>query len=106
MFFLWINLNFIKATAPISIHHCQVDVKGKMKIKLMGEWAQIAGKKEVMLMYDPSNIRSLFIRLEIEYPCGKWDQAVVAINGTLYTDHTKMIDEDDEVCVMPHIEGG
>ena len=39
-----------------------------MKIKLMGEWALIAGKKEVMLMYDPSNIRSLFIRLEIEYP--------------------------------------
>ena len=77
-----------------------------MKIKLMGEWSVIAGKKEVQLMYDPSNIRSLFIRLEIEYPCGKWDQAVVAINGTLYTDHTKMIIEDDEVCVMPHIEGG
>ena len=77
-----------------------------MWIKLMGEWAQIAGKKEVQLMYDPSNIRALFIRLEIEYPCGKWDQAVVAINGTLYTDHTKMIEETDEVCVMPHIEGG
>ena len=77
-----------------------------MKIKLMGEWALIADKKEVQLMYDPHSIRSLFIRLEIEYPCGKWDQAVVAINGTLYTDHTKIIHEDDEVCVMPHIEGG
>ena len=49
----------------------------------MGEWAVIAGKKEVQLMYDPHSIRSLFIRLEIEYPCGKWDQAVIAINGTL-----------------------
>ena len=77
-----------------------------MKIKLMGEWVVIAGKKKVQLMYDPHNIRSLFIRLEIEYPCGKWDQAVVAINGTLYTDHTKMIKGEDEVCVMPHIEGG
>ena len=77
-----------------------------MKIKLMGEWAIIAGKSEVMLMYDPSNIRSLFIRLEIEYPCGKWTTAVVAINGVLYTDHSKLIQEDDEVCVMPHIEGG
>ena len=77
-----------------------------MKIKLMGEWALIAGKKEVQLMYDPHSIRSLFIRLEIEYPCGKWDQAVVAINGTLYTDHTKMIKGEDEDCVMPYIEGG
>ena len=78
-----------------------------MKIKLMGEWAQIAGKKEVQLMYDPSNIRSLFIRLEIEYPCGKWDQATVAINGVLYTNHNKIIvPEEDEVCVMPTIEGG
>ena len=42
----------------------------------MGEWAVIAGKSEVMLMYDPSNIRSLFIRLEIEYPCGKWTTAL------------------------------
>ena len=77
-----------------------------MKIKLMGEWALIADKKEVQLMYDPHSIRSLFIRLEIEYPCGKWGQAIVAINGTLYTDHTKMIKENDEVCVMPYIEGG
>ena len=57
----------------------------------MSEWALIAGKKEVQLMYNPHSIRSLFIRLEIEYPCGKWDQAVVAINGTLYTEHKKMI---------------
>jgi sulfur carrier protein ThiS len=78
-----------------------------MKIKLMGEWAVIAGSKEVMLMYDPSNIRSLFIRLEIEYPCGKWDQAIVAINGVLYTSHNKtIVPEEDEVCIMPHIEGG
>ena len=72
----------------------------------MGEWALIAGKKEVQLMYDPHSIRSLFIRLEIEYPCGKQYQAIVAINGTLYTDHTKMIKGEDEVCVMPYIEGG
>jgi molybdopterin converting factor small subunit len=77
-----------------------------MKIKLMGEWAQIAGQSIVQPMYDPSNIRSLFIRLEIEWPCGKWDQATVAINGTLYTDHTKKIEETDEVVVMPAIEGG
>ena len=77
-----------------------------MKIKLMGEWAVIAGKSEVMLMYDPSNIRSLFIRLEIEYPCDKWTTATVAINGVVYTDHNKMIQEDDDVCVLPHIEGG
>ena len=74
----------------------------------MGEWVQRAkGRKEVMLMYNPHSIRSLFIRLEIEYPCGKWDQATVAINGVLYTDHNKIIiPEEDEVCVMPFIEGG
>ena len=81
--------------------------EARMKIKLMGEWVQRAkGRKEVMLMYNPHSIRSLFIRLEIEYPCGKWDQATVAINGVLYTDHNKIIDVEDEVCVMPAIEGG
>ena len=78
-----------------------------MKIKLMGEWAVITGKKEVKLMYDPSSIRSLYTRLEIEYPCGKWEHSTVAINGTLYSnDWSKTITENDEVCVMPVIEGG
>ena len=81
--------------------------EARMKIKLTGEWVQIAkGRKEVMLMYNPHSIRSLFIRLEIEYPCGRWDQSSVSINGSIYTDHNKSIQVEDEVVVMPAIEGG
>ena len=78
-----------------------------MKIRLTGEWVQIAkGRPVVMLMYNPHTIRSLFIRLEIEYPCGRWNQSSVSINGTIYTDHNKAISFEDEVVVMPAIEGG
>jgi len=78
-----------------------------VKITVMGEWAQIAGSNDIILESHPHNIRKLFQLLEKQYPCGKWDSATVAINHVLYNGSwTKTINEDEEICLLPTIEGG
>jgi len=75
-------------------------------VKLMGECAQIAGQREVILEPPPHNLRQLFKMLEEKHPCGKWEQSTVALNHILYNgDYTKTI-TNEEVCILPTIEGG
>lgn len=72
----------------------------------MGEWATIAGKNEVTLAQPPTNLRELFKMLEESYPCGKWEQSTVALNHVLYNgDYTVPI-TDEDICILPLIEGG
>ena len=45
--------------------------------------------------------------MEEKYPCGKWGTAMVALNHTMYAgDWSRVIKEDEKVCIMPMIEGG
>ena len=77
-----------------------------MIVKVMGEWAQLTGQREVILEPSPRNIRQLFKMLEEKYPCGKWKHSTVALNHVLYNgDYTKTITNED-VCILPTIEGG
>ena len=77
-----------------------------MVIKLMGEWAQTAGKNEIILSQRPHTLRDLLKMLEESYPCGKWEQSTIAVNHVLYNgDYNKTI-TDEDICIMPLIEGG
>lgn len=72
----------------------------------MGEWSHIAGQREVLLEPRPHNLKQLFNMLEEKYPCGKWEQSTVALNHVLYNgDYTVEIKNED-VCILPTIEGG
>ena len=78
-----------------------------MKVLLMGEWRQIAGSSEITLESHPRTIRKLLNAMEEKYPCGKWGTAMVALNHTMYAgDWSRVIKEDEKVCIMPMIEGG
>ena len=77
-----------------------------MKIKLTGEFATLTGKKEVEL-YGPTNIKQLLKALDNSFPNFGWDNSNVAINGVMYSDAWfQPISEDDEIVIMPPIEGG
>jgi len=77
-----------------------------MKIKLTGEFATLTGRKEVEI-YGPTNIRTLLSALDNAYPNYGWDNSNVAINGVMYSDAWfQSITEDDEIVIMPPIEGG
>ena len=77
-----------------------------MKIKLTGEFATLTGRQEVEI-YGPTNIKQLLKALDNSYPNYGWDNSNVAINGTMYSDAWfQQITEDDEVVIMPPIEGG
>ena len=77
-----------------------------MKIKLTGEFATLTGRQEVEI-YGPTNIKQLLKALDNSYPNYGWDNSNVAINGTMYSDAWfQPIAEDDEVVIMPPIEGG
>ena len=72
----------------------------------MGEWAHIVGSNEITLSHSPHNLRELFKMLEESYPCGKWEQSTIALNHVLYNgDYTKKI-TNEEICILPMIEGG
>ena len=78
-----------------------------MKVLLMGEWRHIAGSKEITLESRPHTIRKLLNAMEEKYPCGKWGTAMVALNHTMYAgDWSRVIKEDEKVCIMPMVEGG
>ena len=77
-----------------------------MIVKLTGEFATLTGRKEVEI-YGPTNIKTLLSALDNAYPNYGWDNSNVAINGVMYSDAWfQPIHEDDEVVIMPPIEGG
>ena len=77
-----------------------------MIVKLTGEFATLTGRKEVEI-YGPTNIKTLLSALDNAYPNHGWDNSNVAINGVMYADALfQPIAEDDEIVIMPPIEGG
>jgi len=77
-----------------------------MKVKLTGEFATFTGRQEVEI-YGPTNIKQLLAGLDNSYPNHGWDSCNVAINGVMYVDSWfQPINDDDEVVIMPSIEGG
>ena len=77
-----------------------------MKIKLTGEFATLTGKREVEIN-GPTNIKQLLTALDNSFPNFGWDNCNVAINGTMYSNAwMQPIAEDDEIVIMPPIEGG
>ena len=77
-----------------------------MKIKLTGEFATLTGKSEVEIN-GPTNIRQLLKELDRNFPNYGWDNSNVAINGTMYSNAwLQSIKEEDEIVIMPPIEGG
>ena len=77
-----------------------------MKIKLTGEFATLTGRQEIEI-YGPSTVKALLSALDNSYPNYGWDNCNIAINGTMYSNAwTQSISEDDEIVIMPPIEGG
>ena len=77
-----------------------------MKVKLTGEFATLTGRREVEI-YGPTNIKRLLSALDSSFPNYGWDNSNVAINGVMYSDAWfQPINTDDEVVIMPPIEGG
>ena len=78
-----------------------------MKVKLTGEYVQLADGQVEIEVYEATTIRGLFHALESAHPTGQWQYSCVAINGTMYQDSwSTEIKEDDEVVIMPPIGGG
>ena len=77
-----------------------------MNIELTGEYASLTGRSEIEV-YGPTTIKGLLNCLDTSYPNYGWGASNVAINGTMYANAwTKTIAEDDEIVIMPPIEGG
>ena len=77
-----------------------------MKVKLTGEFATLTGKREVEI-HGPTNIMQLLKALDRNFPNYGWDNSNVAINGTMYSNAwLQPIKEEDEIVIMPPIEGG
>ena len=77
-----------------------------MIVKLTGEFATLTGQREVEIN-GPTNITQLLTALDNSFPNFGWDNCNVAINGTMYADDWfQPIAEDDEIVIMPPIEGG
>ena len=77
-----------------------------MKVKLTGEFATLTGRQEVEI-YGPTNIKGLLSALDSSFPNYGRDNSNVAINGVMYSDAWfQPINTDDEVVIMPPIEGG
>ena len=77
-----------------------------MIVKLTGEFATLTGKREVEI-FAPTNIMQLLKALDRNFPNYGWDNCNVAINGTMYSNAwMQPIAEDDEIVIMPPIEGG
>ena len=77
-----------------------------MVVKLTGEFATLIGKREVEI-HGPTNIMQLLKALDRNFPNYGWDNSNVAINGTMYSNAwLQPIKEEDEIVIMPPIEGG
>jgi molybdopterin converting factor small subunit len=77
-----------------------------MKVKLTGEFATLTGQREVEI-HGPTNIMQLLKALDRNFPNYGWDNSNVAINGTMYSNAwLQPIKEEDEIVIMPPIEGG
>ena len=77
-----------------------------MKVKLTGEFATSTGRQEIEI-YGPTTIKSLLSALDNSFHNHGWDNSNVAINGVMYSNAwLQPITEDDEIVIMPPIEGG
>lgn len=77
-----------------------------MKVKLTGEFAHLTKRNEIEL-YGPSTVKGLLNTLDNSYPNIGWGNSNIAINGTMYTNAwLQPITDDDEIVIMPPIEGG
>ena len=77
-----------------------------MIVKLTGEFATLTGQREVEI-FAPTNIMQLLKALDRNFPNYGWDNSNVAINGTMYSNAwLQPIKEEDEIVIMPPIEGG
>ena len=77
-----------------------------MIVKLTGEFATLTGQREVEI-HGPTNIMQLLKALDRNFPNYGWDNSNVAINGTMYSNAwLQSIKEEDEIVIMPPIEGG
>ena len=77
-----------------------------MKVKLTGEFATSTGRQEIEI-YGPTTIKSVLSALDNSFPNPGWDNSNVAINGVMYSNAwLEPITEDDEIVIMPPIEGG
>ena len=77
-----------------------------MKVKLTGEFATLTGQREVEV-HGSTNIMQLLKALDGNFPNYGWDNSNVAINGTMYSNAwLQPIKEEDEIVIMPPIEGG
>ena len=54
-----------------------------MKVKLTGEYVQLAEGQVEIEVYEATTIRGLFHALESAHPTGQWQHSCVAINGTM-----------------------
>ena len=77
-----------------------------MIVKLTGEFRQQMNRSTVEV-YGQTTIKGLINALNGCYPTVNFSNCNVAINGTMYTDYwLQPIKEDDEIVIMPPIEGG
>ena len=77
-----------------------------MKIKLTGNFATTTGEREIEIS-GFTNVKGLLNALDSSYPNHGWGDCNVAINGTMYSSAwLQPITENDEVVIMPPIEGG
>ena len=77
-----------------------------MKVKLTGEFRH-SMNQDIIEVYGPSTIKGLLNALEGSYPIVDWSNCNVAVNGTMYSNAWQQeIKEDDEIVIMPPIEGG
>ena len=77
-----------------------------MIVKLTGDFATTTGRREVEI-FGPTTIKALLSALDNSFPTHGWDNSNVAINGVMYSNAwMQPITEDDEIVMMPPIEGG
>ena len=77
-----------------------------MIVKLTGEFATTTGRREIEVI-GPTTIKTLLSALDNSFPNHGWDNSNVAINGVMYSNAwMQPIKEDDEIVIMPPIEGG
>ena len=77
-----------------------------MIIQLTGEFRQQMNRSNVEV-YGPTTIKGLIDALDSSYSTIDFSNCNVALNGTMYSNAwLQPIKENDEIVIMPPIEGG
>jgi len=79
-----------------------------VRVKLFAAVRDIVGKDEIILPASPgATASSLLIDLARRYPeLGKWTESVrVAVNWE-YVPNSQLLNDNDEVAVIPPVSGG